>query len=167
MSCMSRAPASVPTIRTWPPVSGVPPTTTAVMALSSMRTPTNDGSLAPCRAVTSTPGRRREQSGDDVHADGRTAHGQTGERGRSGVAADGQQPAAKARAPHDQCQGHRQRCHHQQRDRHTRDRAVAEAGQRRVEQLDQASIGEHQGQAATGDQQPQCGHDGLDAEDHE
>ena len=42
-------------MRTRPPVSGVPPTTTAVMALSSMSSPTNDGSLAPSRAVASTP----------------------------------------------------------------------------------------------------------------
>ena len=34
-SCMSSAPMTVPTIRMRPPVSGVPPTTTAVMANSS------------------------------------------------------------------------------------------------------------------------------------
>ena len=39
ISCISSAPASVPTIRTRPPDSGVPPTTTAVIALSSMSLP--------------------------------------------------------------------------------------------------------------------------------
>ena len=55
MSCISSAPISVPRIRTRPPDSGVPPTTTAVIALSSMSSPTNDGSLAPSRAVLTTP----------------------------------------------------------------------------------------------------------------
>jgi hypothetical protein len=36
-------------------VSGVPPTTTAVIALSSMSWPMADGSLAVRRAVASTP----------------------------------------------------------------------------------------------------------------
>jgi hypothetical protein len=36
-------------------VSGVPPTTTAVIAESSIRTPTFDGSLAPSLAVATMP----------------------------------------------------------------------------------------------------------------
>ncbi len=36
-SWMKIAPATVPTMRTWPPLRAVPPTTTAVMALSSSR----------------------------------------------------------------------------------------------------------------------------------
>ena len=38
-----------------PPASGVPPTTTAVIALSSISNPTKDGSEAPERADASTP----------------------------------------------------------------------------------------------------------------
>ena len=55
ISCISIAPASVPTIRTWPPDNGVPPTTTAVIALSSIRLPRNDGSDALTRAVWMIP----------------------------------------------------------------------------------------------------------------
>ena len=55
ISCISSAPIRVPSTRTWPPASGVPPITTAVIALSSMSSPTNDGSLAPSRAVLTTP----------------------------------------------------------------------------------------------------------------
>ncbi len=35
ISCISTAPATVPSTRTLPPLNGVPPTTTAVIALSS------------------------------------------------------------------------------------------------------------------------------------
>ncbi len=55
ISCISIAPASVPTMRTRPPDKGVPPTTTAVIALSSMRFPTNEGSEALSRAVWMIP----------------------------------------------------------------------------------------------------------------
>ncbi|CAO0827370.1 hypothetical protein SMICM17S_07187 [Streptomyces microflavus] len=54
-SCISRAPATVPSTRMEPPLSGVPPTTTAVMAESSMRVPSEDGSLAVSRAVARIP----------------------------------------------------------------------------------------------------------------
>jgi predicted ABC-type sugar transport system permease subunit len=54
-SCISTAPITVPRMRTRPPVSGVPPTTTAVMAESSISSPMSAGSLAPSRAVASTP----------------------------------------------------------------------------------------------------------------
>lgn len=52
---MRTAPATVPPMLTRPPVSGVPPTTTAVMADSSIRLPSDVGSLACSRAVASTP----------------------------------------------------------------------------------------------------------------
>lgn len=52
---MRTAPATVPPMLMRPPVSGVPPTTTAVIAESSMRLPSEVGSLAWRRAVASTP----------------------------------------------------------------------------------------------------------------
>ena len=52
---MSTTPATVPRIRTRPPESGVPPTTTAVIAESSMSSPVLAASPAPRRAVASTP----------------------------------------------------------------------------------------------------------------
>lgn len=52
---MRTAPATVPPMLTRPPVSGVPPTTTAVIADSSIRLPSEVGSLAWRRAVASTP----------------------------------------------------------------------------------------------------------------
>jgi hypothetical protein len=55
ISCIRSAPIRVPTTLIRPPDNGVPPTTTAVMALSSIRRPTNEGSLAPRRAVFTTP----------------------------------------------------------------------------------------------------------------
>ena len=38
-SWMNTAPTTVPRIRTWPPESAPPPTTTAVMAVSSISSP--------------------------------------------------------------------------------------------------------------------------------
>src|ERR671916_467167 len=51
MTCMMSAPTSVPTTVARPPVRGVPPTTVAAMASSSMLSPMFGASLAPCRAV--------------------------------------------------------------------------------------------------------------------
>ena len=51
------APATVPRTRTLPPVSGVPPTTTAVMALSSMLRPWLAGSASAPWPTIMTPGR--------------------------------------------------------------------------------------------------------------
>src|SRR5215210_423868 len=57
ISCIKSAPITVPMTFTLPPLKGVPPTTTAVMAESSIRRPMLDGSLAPRRAVATTPAR--------------------------------------------------------------------------------------------------------------
>lgn len=54
-SWMRTAPATVPPILIRPPLSGVPPTTTAVIADSSIRLPSEVGSLACSRADASTP----------------------------------------------------------------------------------------------------------------
>ena len=67
ISCISIAPASVPTIRTLPPDSGVPPTTTAVIALSSMRLPTNDGIGRAEPSGLDDPGQRGQARAEDVH----------------------------------------------------------------------------------------------------
>ena len=55
ISCMNSAPATVPSTRTRPPVSGVPPTTTAVIAASSMFRPWLDGSASAPWPTSSTP----------------------------------------------------------------------------------------------------------------
>src|SRR5215218_5918909 len=55
ISCIRSAPITVPMTFTLPPLKGVPPSTTAVIAESSIRRPMLDGSLAPRRAVATTP----------------------------------------------------------------------------------------------------------------
>ena len=51
MMTMISAPMIVPTTVALPPVSGVPPTTVAAIASSSIPSPTREASLAPRRAV--------------------------------------------------------------------------------------------------------------------
>ena len=97
-SCMSTTPMTVPRTRTRPPVSGVPPTTTAVIAESSMSSPMSAGSLAASLGGGQHARDRREHAADRVDADQHPVDRQSGEVGGPAVAADGDQLPPERRA---------------------------------------------------------------------
>ncbi len=96
-SCISTAPATVPSTRTEPPLSGVPPTTTAVMA--ELHQGAERGRVAGGEpGGGEDAGQRREGAAEDVDAGQDAFDGESGEDGGLAVAADGDDLAAEGGA---------------------------------------------------------------------
>ena len=166
ISCISRAPATVPRTRTRPPVSGVPPTTTAVIADSSIRLPTTTGRRRSSRAVGEIAGERGERGAEDVDRrsasagpgarPGRSRRGCRRWRRRSGR----RSCARRANADHE---GDGQRDQHH--DGHAQDAARCRWSARVGSKISLSwPLGDDQRQAAAADEQRERGDDRLQPE---
>ena len=161
ISCIKSAPITVPTTLTLPPLRGVPPTTTAVIAESSIRRPMLEGSLAPRRAVATTPARAARSPADNVHREERPAHRMSRQIARRAVAPDGYHVPAERGAPYQETHYEDRHDRHDNRCRYAEEATLSEPQDHRIGDPQRLAPGEDLGQSPTTHEHGKRGDDGL------